>query len=49
MIREKVKQEIDKLTEDQLKQVERFIASIKLQNGKPQASLKAWDAVAQEE
>ncbi|MBD1843162.1 hypothetical protein H6F89_07045 [Cyanobacteria bacterium FACHB-63] len=39
MLKEEVKQEIDKLNDDQLKQVESFIASIKLQAEKSSAPL----------
>ncbi|GAP97536.1 hypothetical protein [Leptolyngbya sp. NIES-2104] len=49
MLRDKVKQEIDRLNEDQLKQVEGFIASIKHQAEKPQALLQSWNAVTPEE
>ncbi|MGG6268030.1 hypothetical protein ACQ4M3_15435 [Leptolyngbya sp. AN03gr2] len=49
MLKEKVKQQIDKLNEEQLKQVESFIASIELESEKTQASLQSWDAVTPEE
>ncbi|MBD2082789.1 hypothetical protein [Leptolyngbya sp. FACHB-17] len=49
MLKEKVKQEIDKLNEEQLKQVERFIALIKIKVVTPQAVLQSWDAVTPEE
>jgi hypothetical protein len=49
MLRDKVKQEIDQLSEDQLKQVESFIASIKEQSDKPQEPLKFWQTATREE
>ncbi|HTL89129.1 MAG TPA: hypothetical protein VL134_06995 [Leptolyngbya sp.] len=49
MLQEKIKQEIDTLSEAQLKQVESFIASIKIQSDRPQTSLRAWNTVTPEE
>lgn len=49
MLREKVKQEIDELSEEQIKQVESFIAAIKLQSEQPHTSLRPWQTVTPEE
>lgn len=49
MLQEKIKREIDSLDEEQLKQVESFIASIKLQSDQSQASLQPWHSVTPEE
>ena len=42
MLKEKLKQEIDALTESQLKQVESLIASIKLQADQHSTALPLW-------
>jgi hypothetical protein len=49
MLREKVKQEIEQLSEDQLKQVESFIAAIQVQSEQSQKPKRFWETATQEE
>lgn len=49
MLKEKVKQEIDKLNDEQLKQVESFIASIQAQFEQSQTPKRFWETATKEE
>ncbi len=49
MLREKVKQEIDKLSEDQVKQVQSFIVAIQVQCEQLQKPERFWQTATQEE
>lgn len=49
MLKEKVKQEIDKLNEDQLKQVESFIEAIQVQSEQSQTPKRFWKTATKEE
>lgn len=42
MLREKIKQEIDKLNDEQLKQIESFIASIEVQSNPSDSPISVW-------
>ncbi|MBE9012258.1 hypothetical protein IQ250_18840 [Pseudanabaenaceae cyanobacterium LEGE 13415] len=49
MLKEKVKQQIDKLNDEQLKQVESFITAIQVQSEQSQTSKRYWETATKEE
>ncbi|BAU11728.1 unknown protein [Leptolyngbya sp. NIES-3755] len=49
MLKEKVKQQIDKLNEEQLKQVESFIATLQIQAQQSQEPRRFWETATPEE
>jgi hypothetical protein len=49
MSREKLKQDIDRLNEVQLEQVEQFIADMQLQSEQPKKPLPFWQTATREE
>lgn len=49
MLKEKVKQEIDKLNDDQLKQVESFISAIQAQAESSEKTPRFWQTATREE
>lgn len=49
MLKEKVQQEIEKLNEDQLKQVESFIAALQVQSEQSETPKRFWETATKEE